>query len=664
MKQLKKGWQYAAVIGIACAAFFYIYGFQVLNPTYTEWLLGKGDLSQHYLGWQAFRNGSWQFPLGLTDQLAWPESTSVIFTDSIPLFAVFFKIFRGILPTDFQYFGIWGLLCFILMGILSVRILNRFIHNSWYVIFMSAVFIVTPVMIFRMYSHTALAGHWLILEAIDIYLDRISDRTKAWRWAALGALAGSIHLYLLLMCGMILAGCCVQKWIEKRKIGTSVLFLGCYVLAAGTVIALLGGFSSGMSAQNAGLGAYSLNLNGFINPQGWSSLLPDLALYGTGQGEGFNYLGAGVLVMTSESLIGIICLEDLRNTLRNHKDYVISFCLIMLAALFFAMSDIITLNDIMIVNLPLPGIVRSLWSVFRATGRVAWIIVYFIMTLSAVFFYRTLRDARVQTAAGAAVLCLQVYDIHVPLEQRHLGMLTRSTFQTSFTTSDFWEKVSSLPMEHVILASHFSDYDANTAWSVADWALDNGYSLNDFYFARDNTETFSEYVVQALTSPENNQLFIFKENDFFTAKKYRLHYYEVDGVIAGLKEPLDGYQELLMDDMNEIVYRFGDNYVKNGSDHDGIRELYSSGLSYGPYWNLPEGTYHVTISGSGLQNCTITMQSLVMENFAYEIVNEQKTETVCSFDLAVSGDATAVEILIQNQAEENAVLEGITVSMQ
>ena len=87
---------------IGAFVFITIYGTKILNPCYTDWLMSGGDLSQHYLGWKMYRNGDWTFPIGLTDQLAYPHYTSVIFTDSIPVFAVFFKLISPILPNDFQ----------------------------------------------------------------------------------------------------------------------------------------------------------------------------------------------------------------------------------------------------------------------------------------------------------------------------------------------------------------------------------------------------------------------------------------------------------------------------------------------------------------------------------------------------------------------------------
>ena len=94
---------------IGLAIFISIYGVGIINP-FSDSLIYKGyiekDVAQHYAGWLLYRNSPWQFPLGVGENIAYPYGNAVTFTDSIPLFAIFFKIFKGILPRTFQYFGI------------------------------------------------------------------------------------------------------------------------------------------------------------------------------------------------------------------------------------------------------------------------------------------------------------------------------------------------------------------------------------------------------------------------------------------------------------------------------------------------------------------------------------------------------------------------------
>ena len=106
-----------AFSGFLGAVFFiHIYGIRVLNPMYTDWLMVGGDTTQHYLGFEFFRSSEWSFPIGLTEGIIYPYKESVMFSDSIPLFAIFFKAISFLLPDNFQYFGWFGILMYILQG--------------------------------------------------------------------------------------------------------------------------------------------------------------------------------------------------------------------------------------------------------------------------------------------------------------------------------------------------------------------------------------------------------------------------------------------------------------------------------------------------------------------------------------------------------------------
>ena len=92
-----------SVIGgfIGLAVFLIIYGFAPLNPTNDVFVLSgylEKDVAQHYAGWKLFRNSPWAFPLGVGSHIEYPYGNSVSYTDSIPLFAIFFKAISNILP--------------------------------------------------------------------------------------------------------------------------------------------------------------------------------------------------------------------------------------------------------------------------------------------------------------------------------------------------------------------------------------------------------------------------------------------------------------------------------------------------------------------------------------------------------------------------------------
>ena len=116
--------------------FIAIYGVSVLNPCYDDWIFNKnGDIVQHYIGWQYFRKSDWHFPLGLIDGLSDDGAFSCVYTDSIPIFAIFFKIFSPILPSTFQYIGLWEFFSFILQGgissIIIFKLSNMLLKNPY-----------------------------------------------------------------------------------------------------------------------------------------------------------------------------------------------------------------------------------------------------------------------------------------------------------------------------------------------------------------------------------------------------------------------------------------------------------------------------------------------------------------------------------------------------
>src|SRR6187455_1518113 len=137
--------------GIAVAVVFHFaYSLEIIIPTNISWLMTvMHDWGQHYLGWYFYRNESWDFPLGEMHNLFYPLGTNVGFTDSIPLLAIFFKLFSFLLPEDFQYFGMWLFLCHLLAAYFTIRLLTLFNVNRVF-IFLAVLFVTAnPVLIYR-----------------------------------------------------------------------------------------------------------------------------------------------------------------------------------------------------------------------------------------------------------------------------------------------------------------------------------------------------------------------------------------------------------------------------------------------------------------------------------------------------------------------------------
>jgi hypothetical protein len=115
-----------SVLGSVLGLIFFAlaFGWRGLNPLDVSWAMSGGDRSQHLLGWLFYRAEPWTYPLGMIRSFGAPTPTSIAYCDSIPVLAVVFKMFRGVLPGTFYYAGIWELTSYALQGALGALLIR------------------------------------------------------------------------------------------------------------------------------------------------------------------------------------------------------------------------------------------------------------------------------------------------------------------------------------------------------------------------------------------------------------------------------------------------------------------------------------------------------------------------------------------------------------
>lgn len=539
--------------------FISIYGVYILNPFYTDWLLNGGDLTQHYLGWEFYRKAKWSFPIGLTDQLSYPLNNSVMYTDSIPVFAVIFKILTAGISARFQYFGLWGSCCFILQGYYSAKILHKFIPDKFMVLMGSIFFILSPTVIFRMYYHTALAAQWLILYSIYLLLEHKNNydnlRKTSFQWCVSGVLIGSIHLYFLPMCGVLLAVYVLFSFIEERKIRLKYIVPGIsFCMGLFATVWILGGFSSGVGTGNAeGLGDCSYNLNGFVNSMGWSKILKGLDMHTEGQYEGFSYLGIGIiiLILIATTAAVLTCREKYLEGFRKNWLKYLTLAGAMMALTVLAASPDITLGNKLLIKLPYSSTLMKYWGIFRSSGRLIWTVYYLVMIGAIAVFSDIMSKRHVKKyfARGILLLCLglQVYDIGDRLVAKH-DEYAWIKDKRQYLTEDFWHNADTTKYEHIVWVSH--NLDKEKLYGIADWALESGKTLNNFYFAR--TRNLVPYTKEQTDILSDDTIYIFMKHDEDNIQPYedyrnyedRLQFYEADGLMIGTVHTLTVEKEV------------------------------------------------------------------------------------------------------------------------
>ena len=273
-----------------------------------------GDSATHYMGWEFFRHTSLlQWPLGLNPKLGLDISSSIAFTDSIPLAAFIFKPFNFLLPATFQYLGMWILVCFILQVYLAARLLSHFLTDQVQIVLGTVFIALSPMLMYRLvhdgYGHMALVGHFLILGALNLYFTK---KLKSLWWALLFSSTILIQAYFIPMVAAI--------WIAKlfqylrHDGGTRLIAVKHFAVVAVTSIATLvaGGYVA--LGSNLFTGSTEVTDSSFPYWFRWQPLsLIDIqtSFSGTwshflfdqqelrGDVEGFSFLGGGVILLTS-----------------------------------------------------------------------------------------------------------------------------------------------------------------------------------------------------------------------------------------------------------------------------------------------------------------------------------------------------------------------------
>lgn len=376
-------------------------GLNILDVHNISWF-GSGDAAQHWLGWNFFRNTPiLQWPLGLNEPYGLEVSSSIVFTDSIPLFALFFKIISFALPDTFQYTGLWMMTCCVLQGMTSYELINRNTNDKLYSLLGSAVFCLAPIMLFRMVGHFALSAHFLIITSFLLY--GISNANK--RWIALIALSSAVHFYLTGMILSVFIAYLAKSVIAKDKtIKNAAALFACSMLALAITMYALGYFVIADGAGGKGYGLYHMNLNGFYNPMfEWASSIINPLGHQKFDYEGFSYLGVGVI-----ALIVMSCILSIKNA---------SFQMSMLPAIvvctmltLFALSNNIAFGNHSILTIPLPDIVSKLFNVFRSSGRFVWVVIYALIAFAIVVLRSKMKRVACILILSMLV-ALQYYDI-------------------------------------------------------------------------------------------------------------------------------------------------------------------------------------------------------------------------------------------------------------
>ncbi|MEY4184128.1 MAG: hypothetical protein RIS07_531 [Actinomycetota bacterium] len=527
---------YAFVVGTV--VFIYATGGRIIDPTNRDWLM-LGDSAQHYLGWAFFRDTPLlQWPIGANPKLGLDFASSIVFTDSIPLAAFVFKPLNVVLPETFQYLGVWIWMCFVLQAYFGVRLLARCVADRSLCGLGAALIVLAPVFSYRLvhqgYGHIALVSHFVILAALDLYLD---ERGSVRKWAILISCALLIQAYFVPMVVAIWIASMVSRRLAIRDTARQVAI----VLGSLGIVAVVSGFAS--------LGGRLFVGDSSVTPEdfpyrfrwqpmalvdsatdfstGWSYVMADqLELFG--DVEGFTYLGSGLLLVVLPAVV-LSMLRKHSSTVSTRDVVVVlgivAACALVvpsrifstgIAVMLFIVVAVIAGRSIrerrhraLLVAAVLlgvysmtmrPGVGRRTFfeydlvpvleqftQTFRTHARSSWVL-YYVVLLALVVLVATLLPRRLAIGVLALAVVVSVVDSNPAMSQvRH-----------RFTSQPVWVNQLDDPMWDEVVQGRDSiitypplNNDLEGRWiHIEDFVQRRGMATNAGYFSRWSIDTY------------------------------------------------------------------------------------------------------------------------------------------------------------------------------
>ncbi len=368
------------------------------------------DLLQHLTGQLYFVAQPWHWPLFTAARLDPPHGVNIALTDSIPLVAVLVKLLHPAFPALAQGIGPWLGLAWLMQPVAAVYALRGTGERRPAACLAVAVIAASmPTFLYRV-AHAALDGHFLLLLALGLSLRATrpgAGRAPVAALAALTVIALFVHPYLMVMVAAF--ACAVPVTLAARRsrgagraAATALAGAGA---GAGSAMLLAWVFGTLQPGGDGDVSPYSMNLAAPVWPA-MSRVLPWVpagAMDATGgQFEGYQYLGAGVLVLLGAVLIRADGRAWLHAGPRRHAGLLLATTV--LAA--YSVSTHVYLLQLRLLHWDavLPG-ARAL----RASGRLFWPAAY-VLVIAGVRGVSLTRRGAASAVLLLAAAGLQLFD--------------------------------------------------------------------------------------------------------------------------------------------------------------------------------------------------------------------------------------------------------------
>lgn len=477
----------ALLAAIGGAAWCGSYSGPLIDPRKLDVVL-KDDWAQHTLGWLFFRHESLSLPVGALHSFLYPIGTTLGYMDAIPWLAIMLRPFSAWLPADFQYLGLWLILCSAALAYVGARIAALSTPHWEQQALAGTLSAMAPTLVDRI-IHPALCGHVFILAAIALHLLPVHEPTTARRRLgasfALLALGSATHPYFAVM-SLALVVALPSRFARQLGPAQAAALTCAMLVCVAAELTLLGYVGAGMDSAMWGFGAFSANLNTFWNSMGHSRLFPALPSAGL-QYEGYCYLGAGSFWLMA-LVSSLLLLPRTRRRIASFPWRRLTWPLVAALALaLFALATPIRWGEAELLHIEGYHQIEGLIQTFRSSGRFIWPLAYVLNSALLIAVLRALRWRRAAaTGALLVALGLQLYDV----DTTHAKQLVTPARLRLFAApqwslaDDSFHHLALFPAEIQDACAGPRGYRAKTVTELAYLAYRHHWTFNSGYAAR------------------------------------------------------------------------------------------------------------------------------------------------------------------------------------
>lgn len=634
LKQCNKIMVYGIVAVASILLFVLLFGIKCINPRNIDWILKDKDLYAHYLQWDAYRHSAWTFPLMGSNALSYPEFTSYIVRNNGSVLELLFKLVSPLLPTNFQYFGAWGLICFILQGLCSVKLFSKLFDDNNKVLVSSVIYCGLTALMGRMYYGTAMSAQWMLTLAAVFFIGYVRGEYNTKQLycytVIITIIAGLLSPFYSIFLLCFFAGTIVWDALSKNEQNGAKL-LGTSFAISYALLLVFGGQGELF--------------------KGIDFSTPLLSLYVTSDDVYKVYVGLGEALLVGYVLYKLYEDKKLLSVIKVYWKHIVSFAVVVIVA-----GSCLVLNpsiNRVIVAKPnawsfyFTVLETVVVSAFMAVLPIAYVIKYLVKTF----------DKKKLAMCIAVVLLLQFDNIQAVYASHHSGEYVVDYYELKLKDINFWDSiVANDDIKELVFMYDATDDD------LVRWAVDNDKKIVDGAFRDSKSESatgeqeinYADLYGEQLEEPDDKTAFVFKSSDkSFDYMNYsNLHYYRADGYVIGYMDELTGAENeaVAANELCTRVFELAALGIDNNINILGHDYIAHGGFTYGPYCKVDNYTYLLEIKGYNLLDTVSVDTYSEQGKIQYEHTVVEASDDRIVLYVSVDEPSNSFEVVVRNNS--------------